>query len=389
MSNINPVHRIFGLKNSSFLASMKKSHILLLGISLFIVSDAYGSLDSNTLKSRKFGNFLNIGASLGIGEGHANFIIPSPALKIGRFNFKGLYVEYDQITSKAIQLQIDLFPINANHPTRSTFFTISGGLEDKSFRSGRPEPIAERETYSFGFGMNRYYTDKRSKISFNISSSNYSVFTKTSNCKPQLFMGLSFNYFLFKFGDFGGYGNVKLSEKPIRTKPKVTPVVKPKPIKKAKVPFLGQWFNPMVSLGLGLDRANFVAPAFGIRLGPFSGKMSVAFAITLDGNIDFYRIESNGKYDRIIGFGINYYSGYNIDAHGFTFNHTAYRKNGKRSVTIKIGMAFNYAPPLTYVARYGISGDSRMLNAGISLNYYMFRFKELKQPRKKQLFNFL
>ncbi|MCB0733994.1 MAG: hypothetical protein H6608_05720 [Flavobacteriales bacterium] len=77
--------------------------------------------------------------------------------------------------------------------------------------------------------------------------------------------------------------------------------------------FFGRYFNPMVSAGIGMDRAASFMPSAGLKVGPFTAKYSLwdnfedvhgeAFSVTAH----IFKLQKDENPIRVLGFAFNQY----------------------------------------------------------------------------------
>ncbi|MBI1306759.1 MAG: hypothetical protein GC181_09110 [Bacteroidetes bacterium] len=114
---------------------------------------------------------------------------------------------------------------------------------------------------------------------------------------------------------------------------------------------LSYWFNPYLSVGIGMDRANFFMPAFGIKIGPVNTQFSVWDDLTAAGSsainvmVDLFEMKPGKKTINQFAVGYNYYSSYSGDLsgnstemHGCMIGRYSYFKNKLWDFNMKIGV---------------------------------------------------
>lgn len=229
--------------------------------------------------NRFFGNNLNPGISIGIGDGRTNGYMPSLALKIWRFNVKGMQYEYNLIMNKAFQIEADLLWLNRNELDKPIYLTGGFGVTERYPRYNRPEQFPYKGRGSILFGMNQYGIQKRLKLSAKLGISAF-----TQSTKSVYYGELSANYYLVPF-------SARRPLKPINLGQGFRERQKMKEDVPAFYPKLSKYFNPRISLGIGSTHPSFIFPTLGGKIGRFDGGVGVGMDtyhdVTISANVDF------------------------------------------------------------------------------------------------------
>jgi len=311
-----------------------------------------------------FGKNLNPGISMGIGGARPYGLIPQPTIKLGRFEFEmsPVYsVSGAEFVFSAL-ISVEVYKMRGYKGKPALIVASAGGF-DKAYEisTGGKGKVNS----AFLAGINQQLT-KRSRLSLKIGALNsyhftYDLPTHTTkytygNTHWYPYGELTYRLYALPFGEKKLFSFKKKDKETVRR-------------------LQANYFNPRISLGVGVTHPALFGPTFGFKIGRLDiGAGVIRFdggpEFSINGDLEILKIYKKRKQPLWITVGASEIGSYNFLT-SFHAGLKKYYNHGSLSVKIGIGSIFHYhdhptdpPPPNTLIPTLDFSYSFYLLRFG-------------------------
>jgi hypothetical protein len=333
---------------------------------------------------------FNPGISLGLGGARLKFGVPNVSMLMGNWTVSFMPGKYEGYYGRDYAMQFDLeFPWSLSKK-KDVFLAASmgGSFSEKKSIIPASNLFIRKDLATFMLGVQVPMKNNRSRIAIrggfvSIWDRHYEPFGRQPRLETERnlpYGEIAYQVYAMPFGK---------KQKVLRKF--LTGEFKPNKYRMREL--CAEWFNPYLSLGLGLNRAMGFTPAGGVKISRIRIDASGVYLpeYTLSGtvnlNFDAFKLAKSDSRVRYITAGLGAFgsSGYSSDfaVYSLTSGMIFYKLNGRSSMDFQVGLGRWYSSSYDdspyqgdedYIDRSS-SDAGWMPTAGLSYNIYLFKFK--------------